>query len=98
MRFILSYFSPDKAVRPFAPTRWLARHVDQIIIVPDQVIGDARHNFVNGVLFPFVRHEVKIGRISEIMTDYFIRACVPFPIPLAVGGAMPSAAGWDDFA
>ena len=82
---------PDQFRRPPAPARPLAVDVDQLIVVVDDVIGDAVEGRPQRRLLGVVGHQVVVDRIDEVVADDLVGAGVPFPPPRLVRRVVPFA-------
>ena len=73
------------------PACRLAIEIDQMEIVIQQVIHDRAHLFADAeLLFVSRGHQVVIQRVEKEMAVQLIRACIGFPVPLAIGAHGPA--------
>src|SRR5580765_5330477 len=76
---------------PTAPQRWLAVDIDQVKIMVQNVIEDAREIVRQTPAFPFaVRHQFPEQGMREHVRAEFVAAGMPFPFPIVVSPVPPS--------
>src|SRR5213075_1300248 len=82
---------PDLIGAPEASEAALAINVDSLIVVIEDVVGDALDHAAKDRLLFLVGDEIIINWIDEKMADDFIGAGVAFPSPALVSGVVPYA-------
>ena len=69
---------PDQVRRPPAPAGSLAVNVGQLVVVIEDVIGDAIDDAAQRRLLAVGRNQVVVDRIDEVVADNLVRAGSPF--------------------
>src|SRR2546429_9731659 len=76
---------------PPSPSRALAVDVDELVLMVEYVIGDPIQRRAQLPFLGFIRDEVVVDGIDEIVSDDLVRTGVSLPPPSAVRGVVPLA-------
>src|SRR5437867_3588982 len=72
--------------RPYSPRSWFAIHIDQIVAMVQDVVGDALASGPNLSLLLLVSRQLGEQIPTEVMAVEFVGGSLPFPEPTVLDG------------